>query len=129
MLCAGIVKKSGMNFGERGVIAGINISNSGCNKWIRFRIAYFAAFKCGDDVVMTGRVVNTLLFEGKSGDVDGEVKALIQLCWTQKIDTVIHTRLYVISVARGGFYIFVACVLLHKVCDKGKAFVSTASRG
>ena len=83
MLCAGIVKKSGMNFGESGVIAGINISNSGCNKWIRFRIACFAAFKCGDDVVMTGRVVNTLLFEGKSGDVDGEVKALIQLCWTQ----------------------------------------------
>ena len=129
MLCAGIVKKSGMNFGERGVIAGINISNSGCNKWIRFRIAYFAAFKCGDDVVMTGRVVNTLLFEGKSGDVDGEVKALIQLCWTQKIDTVIPIRLDVISVARGGISISVAGLLLHKVCDKGQAFVSTASRG
>ena len=129
MLCAGIVKKSGMNFGERGVIAGINISNSGCNKWIRFRIAYFAAFKCGDDVVMTGRVVNTLLFEGKSGDVDGEVKALIQLCWTQKLDTVIPIRLDVISVARGGISISVAGLFLHKVCDKGKAFVSTASRG
>ena len=129
MLCAGIVKKSGMNFGERGVIAGINISNSGCNKWIRFRIAYFAAFKCGDDVVMTGRVVNTLLFEGKSGDVDGEVKALIQLCWTQKIDTVIPIRLDVISVALGGISISVAGLFLHKVCDKGKAFVSTASRG